>query len=225
VLCTSFCMAIKVVTFDFWNTLGYRAIAPEQDPVRKLPTDLGLVGDKTVLNKKFEIAIQTRKDWPSRREGYKAVCVAWNIEPTNENADYIARARDEAELTVTPYEHVPNMLDQLADQGLQLALLSNSSIFAMENARIAMSDAFFDRFDFLAMSYDVGTIKPHQALFDYVLSQAKCEAHEAVMIGDKLEDDVNPALDLGWNAIWYNHKERDYTGLKDGFKFLGIHLK
>src|SRR5467141_2847890 len=47
-------------------------------------------------------------------------------------------------------------------------------------------------------STEVGLEKPNAAIFQLALSQSGCQPPQAVMIGDRLDNDVRPARLLGW---------------------------
>ena len=50
-------------------------------------------------------------------------------------------------------------------------------------------------------STEVGLEKPDPAVFQLALSQSGCKPSQAVMIGDRLDNDIRPARLLGWNTI------------------------
>jgi 8-oxo-dGTP diphosphatase/putative hydrolase of the HAD superfamily len=50
-------------------------------------------------------------------------------------------------------------------------------------------------------SAEVGLEKPDPAIFDLALRHAGCTASEAVMIGDRLDNDIRPARLLGWKTM------------------------
>ena len=50
-------------------------------------------------------------------------------------------------------------------------------------------------------SAEVGLEKPDPAIFDLALRQAECTPAEAVMIGDRLDNDIRPARMLGWKTV------------------------
>jgi FMN phosphatase YigB (HAD superfamily) len=50
-------------------------------------------------------------------------------------------------------------------------------------------------------SAEVGLEKPDPAIFDLALRHAGCAASEAVMIGDRLDNDIRPARLLGWKTV------------------------
>jgi len=50
-------------------------------------------------------------------------------------------------------------------------------------------------------SAEVGIEKPDPAIFDLALREARCSASEAVIIGDRLDNDIRPARMLGWKTV------------------------
>jgi FMN phosphatase YigB (HAD superfamily) len=50
-------------------------------------------------------------------------------------------------------------------------------------------------------SAEVGLEKPDPAIFDLALRQARCAASQAVMIGDRLDNDIRPARMLGLKTV------------------------
>jgi HAD superfamily hydrolase (TIGR01549 family) len=48
-------------------------------------------------------------------------------------------------------------------------------------------------------SFELGVEKPDPAIFELALDRAGCAASQAVMIGDRLDNDIRPARLLGWN--------------------------
>ncbi len=57
-------------------------------------------------------------------------------------------------------------------------------------------------FSVVASSWEAGFAKPDPALFRYALSLAACVPEEAVMIGDRLDNDIAPAKALGMKTVW-----------------------
>jgi YjjG family noncanonical pyrimidine nucleotidase len=67
------------------------------------------------------------------------------------------------------------------------------------------------RFDALALSDEVGVMKPHKPIFDYILARLELESEEVVYVGDHYESDIAGAQNAYWRAIWFNpaRKERE----------------
>jgi HAD superfamily hydrolase (TIGR01509 family) len=56
-------------------------------------------------------------------------------------------------------------------------------------------------FDFVIASADVGLFKPDPRIFRLALEKAGCEPHQAVMVGDRPDNDICPAKRLGLRTI------------------------
>ena len=52
------------------------------------------------------------------------------------------------------------------------------------------------------ISQIVGKSKPHPDFFKWALDQANCNPDEAIMIGDRVDNDVKPARSIGIKTIW-----------------------
>lgn len=57
-------------------------------------------------------------------------------------------------------------------------------------------------FDVVAASAELGCAKPDLRIFTIALEQANCNPENAVMIGDRLDNDVVPAKKLGMKTVW-----------------------
>ena len=61
-------------------------------------------------------------------------------------------------------------------------------------------------FDPLVVSHEVGVEKPHPAIFAEAARRAGAPPVDLVMVGDSLELDVLPSLELGWKAVWISRE-------------------
>ena len=50
-------------------------------------------------------------------------------------------------------------------------------------------------------SAEIGISKPDLAIFELAMQKSACEPEHAVMIGDRIDNDVTPAKSLGWKTI------------------------
>ena len=57
-------------------------------------------------------------------------------------------------------------------------------------------------FQIQGISQVVGKNKPNPEFFQWALSQAECKPGEAIMIGDRVDNDVKPAHSIGMKTIW-----------------------
>jgi len=88
---------------------------------------------------------------------------------------------------------VPEALEVLAGRH-RLATLSNNVVRVRELLEEYGIDRFFSAW---GISDEVGFAKPDRRLFDHVLTQARCQPAEALMVGDRLDNDILPAQRLG----------------------------
>lgn len=56
--------------------------------------------------------------------------------------------------------------------------------------------------DLVVSSAEEGVAKPDLRMFERALERAACRPEEAVMIGDRLDNDIAPANGLGMHTIW-----------------------
>lgn len=56
--------------------------------------------------------------------------------------------------------------------------------------------------DLVIASAEEGVAKPDKRIFEIALERACCKAQEAIMIGDRIDNDIIPAKSLGMHTIW-----------------------
>ena len=95
------------------------------------------------------------------------------------------------------------VLDRLREHGLKIGLLSNSSRDLGEFvAHHGLS------VDAALTSHAHGKTKPHESIFRALLALLEAEPHEAVMVGDAVDDDVAGARGVGMMAILVDREGR-----------------
>jgi 8-oxo-dGTP diphosphatase/putative hydrolase of the HAD superfamily len=97
-----------------------------------------------------------------------------------------------------PYPGSAEMLQSLATRGYKLGIIANQSAGVAERLR------HFGLSEHIACcigSAEAGVVKPDPRIFEMALRETKCAPREAVMIGDRIDNDVRPAKALGWATI------------------------
>ena len=56
--------------------------------------------------------------------------------------------------------------------------------------------------DLVVSSAEEGVSKPDLRIFEIALERAGCAAREALMVGDRIDNDVRPARALGMGTVW-----------------------
>ena len=89
------------------------------------------------------------------------------------------------------------LLDALRERGLKVGLVSNLFDPPQLMRELFAEIGLLDRLDAIAVSAEVGKRKPSPAIFEAALAQAGVAAGEAVMVGDRLREDVGGAQAVG----------------------------
>lgn len=70
-------------------------------------------------------------------------------------------------------------------------------------------------FDIVIASAEVGCAKPGLKIFYMALEQANCLPEEAVMIGDRLDNDIVPAQKIGMKTVWVHQGFAKYQNINN----------
>lgn len=70
-------------------------------------------------------------------------------------------------------------------------------------------------FDVVVASAEADCSKPDLKIFNLALEQAECKPNEAVMIGDRLDNDVAPAKQLGMKTVWVRQGFAKYQSISN----------
>ena len=98
-----------------------------------------------------------------------------------------------------PYPDAEDVLSFLRSHGYKIGVIANQSLGTEERLE---KWGLLKYIDVVAASAELGVAKPDRAIYDKALEMAGCTANEAVMIGDRLDNDICPAKKLGMKAIW-----------------------
>lgn len=202
-------MAIKVITFDWGDTLaanyGMPYVETQRRAFRRLASDLGAlgctVGEGWVQTCISEIELTwqrsiSKEHNPEHREiDMRAMFDRWLGEAGAIGADphAVKLALDRCTTTLTdtviPFSESAPALSVLKARGYRLGVLSHVP-WPGDACR-----GWFDRhlsgfFDFYSFSCEIGWIKPSPRHFRHALDQAGCAPHEILHVGDHPERDV-----------------------------------
>jgi len=95
------------------------------------------------------------------------------------------------------YPGVPSLLSDLSKR-FKLGVIANQS--RGTEKRLA-SRGIRDSFSVILASAELGLSKPDPKIFDAALSEAGCKPEEALMVGDRIDNDISPANAQGWYTI------------------------
>lgn len=108
------------------------------------------------------------------------------------------------------------VLDSLAT-GASVGVLTNG-VADIQRRKLERHD-LFDRFDAYVPSYEVGSHKPSQELFE--AAQERLPADEYVYVGDSIDDDIQPAREAGFLPVHLDRTNEPGAVGIDSFATLG----
>ena len=96
------------------------------------------------------------------------------------------------------YPQTKEILEQLR-QEYKLGIIANQ-LPGLEQRLKAFG--ILEYFDAIFSSADLELAKPDPAIFKLALQKTNCLPHQAIMIGDRLDNDIVPAKRIGMKTIW-----------------------
>ncbi len=155
-----------------------------------------------------------------------------NIDP----AEFMNRVYEEAKISPTPirtaakaygvvlpewdssleklYEGAFDIVSYLYGK-YKLGIIANQSLGTQERIDNWGIGKFFD---VVMASAEAGCAKPDLKIFSMALDKAGCKPADAVMVGDRLDNDIIPAKKLGMKTIWVRQGYAIYQSIDDESK-------
>jgi len=107
-----------------------------------------------------------------------------------------------------PYPEVESILLFLTAAGYKLGIIANQLPGTVSRLK---QWGLLSYFDVVVASTEEGLSKPNEAIFKVALSKARCLAEEAMMVGDRLDNDIVPAKRLGMTTVWVKQGYSEYA--------------
>ncbi len=116
------------------------------------------------------------------------------------------------------YTETPNVLKKLMGK-YKLGIIANQSAGTEERL---VKFGIRDYFDLIISSAEAGVSKPDIRIFEMALRGANCSAQQTCMVGDRLDNDIEPAVGLGMYTVWvrqgwYGRGNADLARFKPNF--------
>lgn len=96
------------------------------------------------------------------------------------------------------YPGVSNILKKLSEN-YKLGIIANQSLGTADRLK---EWNIYKNFDVICASAEENCAKPDLKLFNIALAKADCAPENAVMIGDRIDNDILPAHHLGMKTVW-----------------------
>ena len=91
------------------------------------------------------------------------------------------------------------MLEYLYGKGYKLGVIANQSLGTEERLQ---NWGLLKYISVVAASAELGVSKPDKAIFLKAMEIAGSTPENSVMIGDRLDNDIYPAMELGMMTLW-----------------------
>ena len=99
----------------------------------------------------------------------------------------------------TPYAGAEATLAELKKRGYCIGIIANQTSGVSDRLK---NWGLLKYMDVIAASAELGVSKPDKEIFERALEMADCKPAEAVMIGDRLDNDIVPANATGMATVW-----------------------
>ena len=169
---------IEWIFFDLGSTLIDETKA-DLRRIREM-TEGTDITEEMFCEKRLEMIRQGLSGDPSTIAFFRLTITPWHSE-------------DEA-----PYPDAEPTLAALKHQGFKLGVIANQNPGTEQ--RLAEWN-LLQFFDVIAASAELGVAKPDPTIFQWALKQTGCTARNAVMIGDRMDNDIAPANRLGMHTV------------------------
>jgi HAD superfamily hydrolase (TIGR01549 family) len=194
---------LKWIFFDLGSTLTDESVFEKYmfDTVWKTLKESGAHVDRQAFNKTLKAVVETRK---SGSGGYRGII--------RELALRFTKNRNQLQTVIDDYSnHVSNkylemqilypeargVLNKLSNR-YALGIIANQP----REARPRLADlGLVEYLKVIALSDEVGYSKPNRQIFLQALAEAECEPQRAMMVGDRLDNDVGPAKSVGMMTV------------------------
>ncbi|TFF98884.1 MAG: TIGR02253 family HAD-type hydrolase [Promethearchaeota archaeon] len=98
------------------------------------------------------------------------------------------------------YDDVKDVLEIIDQLNLKMAIITDGRIIKQYEKVLRLK--IDDLIDYIVVSDEIGIKKPNKKLFEYCLRKAKVRSKEAIYVGDRLDKDIKPALELGIYSVY-----------------------
>lgn len=129
-----------------------------------------------------------------RDESFRQALKERGVDDDEAVAETARRFYDARDAALEPYEDVVDTLHTLRERGFTLVAATNGNAALMRTPLFALLHHTFT-------AEQAGVSKPHPRFFELALQHAGAEASRSVVIGDRLDNDVEPAFAAGIPAV------------------------
>ena len=94
----------------------------------------------------------------------------------------------------------------------KIGIIANQSLGTKERLE---QHGILQYIDLVIASAEEGVAKPDKRIFELALNRSNCKPGDAVMIGDRIDNDIVPAKLMGMRTIWIKQGYGQYWNITD----------
>ena len=182
---------IKWIFFDIGSTLVDESVAYHNRIERTIAGTNVTYDD--FYNKMVEISKYNQSGYNKALEAYDLKTVPWNSDD-----EFV-------------YPETENCLSELSKH-YKIGIIANQNLGSEERLEKL---GLLKHIDLVIASAEEGVAKPDLRIFQIALARADCKPEEAVMVGDRIDNDIIPANKIGMTTVWIKHGFGGYAELKE----------
>ena len=168
----------KWIFFDIGSTLIDETIAYRKRIERTIAGTNVTYDD--FYNKMVEISKYNQSGYNKALEAYGLKMAPWNSED-----EYV-------------YPEAEEVLRELSER-YHIGIIANQNLGSEERLEKL---GLLRYIDLVIASAEEGVAKPDLRIFQIALDRANCKPEEAVMVGDRIDNDILPANKIGMKTVW-----------------------
>ena len=88
---------------------------------------------------------------------------------------------------------------KILSQKYKIGIIANQELGTKDRLQ---QQGILQYIDLVIASAEEGVAKPDEKIFKIALERAACKSDNAIMIGDRIDNDIIPAKNLGFHTIW-----------------------
>lgn len=184
-------MNIKWIFFDIGSTLIDESIAYRKRIERTIAGTNVTYDD--FYNKMVEISKYNQSGYNKALEAYGLKMAPWNSDD-----EFV-------------YPETETCLSELGKQ-YKIGIVANQNLGSKERLDKL---GLLKYIDLVIASAEEGVTKPDLRIFQIALNRANCKPEEAVMVGDRIDNDIIPANKIGMKTVWIKQGFGGYSEPKE----------
>jgi HAD superfamily hydrolase (TIGR01509 family) len=192
---------IKWIFFDIGSTLVDESVAFRKRIEKTIANTNVSYAD--FYNKMAEISRYNQKGYHMALEYYGLEMTPWNSDD---------------EFVYPEAEHCLRILSKR----YKIGIIANQIFGSAERLE---KIGLLKYIDLVVASAEEGVAKPDLRIFEIALSRASCPAENAIMIGDRLDNDIVPANKIGMTTIWIKQGFGGYATVKSAIEKPNFEVK